>query len=197
MAMVKVTNTVMVLDRLRSSVPYWQIQHCHCHTSQSQRVQSTGLLESYIKQLCLVFDGVEVPCHKIVLAAASPVLEAMVENKMREAIESKADIKLTEVVGKGFLQYLYTSNLQEDLLKEHAPAFLSLGEMYDFPELKEMAETELMLQLDKENMVAIISIGETFRADRLLEAALKMTKANLSWLRTQVRIRVKLFHSKR
>ena len=130
------------------------------------------------------------PCHKIVLAAASPVLEAMVENKMREAIESKADIMLTEEVGKGFLQYLYTSNLQEDLLKEHAPAFLSLGEMYDFPELKEMAETELMLQLDKENMVAIISIGETFRADRLLKVALKMTKANLSWLRTQVRIRV-------
>ena len=130
------------------------------------------------------------PCHKIVLAAASPVLEAMVENKMREAIESKADIKLTEEVGKGFLQYLYTSNLQEGLLKEHAPAFLSLGEMYDLPEMKEAAETELMLQLDKENMVAIISIGETFRADHLLEVALKMTKANLSWLRTQVRIRV-------
>ena len=134
----------------------------------------------------------EVPCHKIVLAAASPVLEAMVENKMREAIESKADIKLTEEVGKGFLQYLYTSNLQEDLLKEHAPAFLSLGEMYDLPELKDMAETELLLQLNKENMVAMISIGETFRADRLLEAALKMTKANLSWLRSQVGIRVKL-----
>ena len=132
----------------------------------------------------------EVPCHKIVLAAASPVLEAMVENKMREAIESKADIKLTEEVGKGFLQYLYTSNLQEDLLKEHAPAFLSLGEMYDLPELKDMAETELVLQLDKENMVAMISIGETFRADRLLEAALKMTKVNLSWLRSQVKIGV-------
>ena len=152
---------------------------------------SSDLLEIYDKQLCLVFDGVEVPCHKIVLAAASPVLEAMVENKMREAIESKADIKLTEMVGKGFLQYLYTSNLQEDLLKEHAPAFLSLGEMYDLPELKDMAETELLLQLNKENMVAMISIGETFRADRLLEAALKMTKANLSWLRSQVRIRVK------
>ena len=146
-------------------------------------------------QLCLVFDGVEVPCHKIVLAAASPVLEAMVENKMREAIESRADIKLTEEVGKGFLQFLYTGDLQDDLLKQHTPAFLSLGEMYDLPELKDMAETELVIQLDKENMVAMISIGETFRADHLVEAALKMTKANLSWLHSQVRIRVKLFHS--
>ena len=29
----------------------------------------------------LVFDGEEVPCHKHILAAASPVFEAMVENQ--------------------------------------------------------------------------------------------------------------------
>ena len=49
-----------------------------------------------------------------------------------------------------------------------------------------MAETELLIQLDKENMVAMISIGEIFRADEILEAALKMTKANMAWLRSQV-----------
>ena len=38
----------------------------------------------------LVFEGEEIPCHKIVLAAASPVFEAMVENKHREAIENRA-----------------------------------------------------------------------------------------------------------
>ena len=53
-----------------------------------------------IMQLCLVFDGVEVPCHKIILAAASPVLKAMVENKHREAIECKANIELTKEVGQ-------------------------------------------------------------------------------------------------
>ena len=185
MAMVKVTYTVMVLDRLWLSFPYCQIQNFQWLTSHLQRV-GTELLEIYNKQLCLVFDGVEVPCHKIVLAAASPVLEAMVENKMREAIESKADIKLTEEVGKGFLQFLYTGDLQDDLLKQHTPAFLSLAEMYDLPELKDMAETELLIQLDKENMVAMISIGEIFRADEILEAALKMTKANMPWLRSQV-----------
>ena len=137
-------------------------------------------------QLCLVFDGVEVACHKIILAAASPVLEAMVENKHREAIECKADIQLTAEVGQGFIQFIYTGNLPELLLKEHPAAFLALGEMYDMRELKELAETELLIQLDKENMVAMISIGEIFRADEILEAALKMTKANMDWLRSQV-----------
>ena len=71
-------------------------------------------------------------------------------------------------------------------LKEHPTAFLALGEMFNLQELKDMAETELLIQLDKENMVAMISIGEIFRADEILEAALKMTKANMAWLRSQV-----------
>ena len=37
----------------------------------------------------LIFNGEEVPCHKHILAAASPVLEAMVKNKHREAIECR------------------------------------------------------------------------------------------------------------
>ena len=73
------------------------------------------------------------PCHKIILAAASPVLEAMVENKHREAIECKANIeltndaniKLTEEVGRGFVQFIYTGELQEGLLEEHAAAYLA------------------------------------------------------------------------
>ena len=110
----------------------------------------------------------------------------MVENKHREAIEGKADIKLTREVGQGLIQYIYTGNLQEGLLKEHPTAFLALGEMYDLPELKDMAENELLIQLDKENMVELISIGETFRAENIFEAALKMTRANMTWLRNQV-----------
>ena len=110
----------------------------------------------------------------------------MVENKHREAIEGKADIKLTREVGQGLIQYIYTGHLQEGLLKENPVAFLALGEMYDLEELKNLAETELLIQLDKENMVAMISIGDIFKADEILEAALKMTKANMPWLRSQV-----------
>ena len=134
----------------------------------------------------LVFEGEEVPCHKIVLAAASPVLEAMVENKHREAIESKANIKLSAEVGRSFLRYLYTGEVQEEVLKEHTTAFLEMGEMYELNELKDMAEKALLSQLDKENMVEMVYIGELFRAEDIFEAALKMTKINMTWLRNQV-----------
>ena len=76
--------------------------------------------------------------------------------------------------------------VQEDLLKEHAPAFLAMGELYDLQELKDMAENELLIQLDMENMVALISVGDIFRAENIFEAALKMVRANMTWLRNQV-----------
>ena len=122
----------------------------------------------------------------IVLAAASPVLRAMVENQHKEAIESKANIELSEKVGRACLRFIYTGKLDENLLKELAPAFLELGEMYDLQELKNAAEKELLMQLKKRTMVKLLLLGETFRAEQLYEAALKMTKINISWLRSQV-----------
>ena len=97
----------------------------------------------------LIFQGAEVPCHKNVLAAASPVFEAMVVNQHQEAIESKANIELSEEVGRAFVKYLYTGELDEDLLKEHAVAFLELGNQYIVQELKDLAEQEMLKQLNR------------------------------------------------
>ena len=135
----------------------------------------------------LIFAGEEVPCHKHILAAASPVLQAMVENQHRESIESRANIKLSGEVGRAFVKLIYTGCLDEELLKEQAQAFLELGEMYNLPHLKDKAEAEMLKQLKKETMVQFLSIGDFFGANKIFEAALMMTKANMGWLRGQVR----------
>ena len=49
-----------------------------------------------------------------------------------------------------------------------------------------MAEAELLVQLNKNNMVKFLSIGDTFNATKIPEAAMKMTKANMTLLRSQV-----------
>ena len=134
----------------------------------------------------LVFDGQEVACHKHILAAASPVLRALTENQHREAIESKANMSISEDIGRAFVRYVYTGKLDETILKEHAAPFLELGEMYDLEELKSLAERELLGQLNLKTMVRLLSFGELLRANELFEAALKMTKTNISWLKTQV-----------
>ena len=85
-----------------------------------------------------------------------------------------------------FVQYIYTGKMHEELLKEHAAAFLAMGELYDLQELKDMAKNELLVQLDKEDMVAMISVSDIFRAGNIFQAALKMTRASMTWLRNKV-----------
>ena len=126
----------------------------HDSAAAAAKKQNPNLLETVYNKMAytdftLVFEGEEVPCHKNILAAASPLLEAMVENKEKEAIESKANIKLSAEVGRAFVRFIYTGEVPEDIIKEHPSAFLELGEMYDFLELKSLAEKELLSQLKK------------------------------------------------
>ena len=72
------------------------------------------------------------------------------------------------------------------MLNKQASAFLAMGELYYMQELKSTAERKMLSQLDPENMVEMISIAEFFRADGLFEAAVKLTKANMTWLDSQV-----------
>ena len=53
-------------------------------------------------------------------------------------------------------------------------------------ELKDLAEGELLRQLNRKNMVELVSIGDLHNAHKIFEAALKMTKSNMAWLRNQV-----------
>ena len=48
-----------------------------------------------------------------------------------------------------------------------------------------VAEKEMLVQLDKINMVNFLSIGDLFNAGNLREASLNLTRANLGWLRSQ------------
>ena len=117
-------------------------------------------------------NGEEIPCHKHILSAASPVLEAMVENEHKEAVDGKANIKLSRDAGQAFICFIYTGTVEKELLEEYASEFLAAGEFYDMKELKDLAEVELLNKLNKENMVDMISIGELYRAEAIFEAAL-------------------------
>ena len=113
----------------------------------------------------------------------------MTEKQHLEAIESQqANLELSEEVGRAFVRFMYCGELEKGMLEMHALAFMELGEKYDVQHLKLLAEGEMLRQLDRKNMVEFFSIGSLFRANKILEAALKLTKANMAWLRSQVSI---------
>jgi len=131
----------------------------------------------------LEFEGEEVACHKVILAGASPVLGAMVRNELQEAAKGKAAIKLSAVVGKAFVRFMYLEEVEEDLLKREVVAFLELGEKYQVERLKEFAEDWMLKSLNKDNMVDFLVAADTFRARRIKAAALRLAMANKDWLR--------------
>ena len=110
----------------------------------------------------------------------------MTEKQHLEAIESQANIELSEEVGRAFVRFMYCGDLEKGMLEMHALAFMELGEKYDVQHLKLLTEGEMLRQLDRKNMVEFLYIGDLFNANKVFEAALKMTKANMTWLRSQV-----------
>ena len=132
----------------------------------------------------LICNGESVPCHKNILTAASSVFDAMLGNKMnKEAIEGKVHVEISAEVGRAFVEYIYTAKLDKDILEREAVSFLEVGDKYQVPGLKELAEEEMIVQLTRENMVKLLALSDLYRAKELREATIKFTKINMSWLR--------------
>ena len=61
-----------------------------------------------------------------------------------------------------------------------------INECYRFVVVHQRPIVDQNKQLNLKNMVILLSLGELLGADELFEAALKMTKTNMPWLKTQV-----------
>ena len=133
----------------------------------------------------LLFNGAQAECHKHILAASSPVFGAMLQGQFKENIENQCTIDVPEDIGQAFVHFIYMGKLDKDILKQEAVSLFELGERYDIPALKHLAEGEMLKQLNKDNMLEMLTLGNLFKAKTIFEAALEMTKANLSWINSQ------------
>ena len=98
----------------------------------------------------------------------------MIRNKKNR--EGEVDMNISAEVGRAFVVFIYTAKLNKEILAKEAVSFLELGDEYQMPGLKELAEEEMMTQLSRENMVKLLAISDLYRAKELREAAIKFTK---------------------
>jgi len=158
--------------------------------TRKQKCCAGGVLENIYKKMkdadfALLCDGDPIPCHKNILAGASSVFDAMIGNKKnKEAVEGEVDMNICADVGRAFVEFIYTAKLDKEILAKEAVSFLELGDKYQMPGLKELAEEEMMTQLSRENMVKLLAISDLYRAKELREAAIRFTKLNMAWIRS-------------
>ena len=152
---------LMLVARLPGKMKKFEVRAISNSDSDERKRGPSTLEKVYNKMqdpdFQLICSHEQVPCHKVILAGASPVFEAMLGNKMnKEVIEAKLVMEeISAEIGRAFVQFIYTGEVEDRVLMKRAYQLLILGDKYQLPGLKELAEGEMIKQLDRDNMVKL------------------------------------------
>jgi len=127
--------------------------------------------------LTLPTTGDSLPC-----TASSPVLETLSGSKVQE---ESLDIQCSAVVGRELVRFLYTGDMEEEVLTEEVELFLKFGEVYGMDTLKQKAEHKMVEMLNTENMVTFFLAGDLYKAELIRERAKELLKQNLATVKVK------------
>ncbi|XP_065203465.1 speckle-type POZ protein-like [Planococcus citri] len=110
-------------------------------------------------------NGTEYAAHKSILAARSPVLEAMFKHDMQESRNSEVNISdISCEVFQEFLQYMYTDKTPDkNMVKE----LLVVADKYQVDCLKLLCEEIILRQLSEKNALDLLYFADLHTAERL------------------------------
>ncbi|KAL7303982.1 hypothetical protein TKK_0003638 [Trichogramma kaykai] len=115
-----------------------------------------SFLNEEFSDVKLIVEEQEIPAHKIVLAAASPVFRAMFTHDMLENLENSVKIMdITENIVNEMLRFIYTGKFdatETDKIIE----LLAVADKYQIDSLKIRCEKMLHADLSSENAIDIL-----------------------------------------
>ena len=150
---------------------------------QPQVFQAVGKLfqqECYV-DIMLVAEGHSIPCHKVLLAAASEYFH----NKMTASLEGNSENhNLLEIENIKFqtlqlvVSYLYTGYI--NITMDNAREVIAASKLLKLESLLQRCEVHLMDAADTINCITCFKIGTVHAMDRLRQAGLKLMVGNFS-----------------
>jgi len=122
-------------------------------------------------------DGQQFSCHKLLLAARSPVFEGMLASGMAESAGNEMTLTdLSPTMIADMLAYIYTDTVQN--LAEKARDLLPVAEKYQLVGLKNKCCTALLKEIKLETAVELALLADLYGVKDLREAALRFIVAN-------------------
>eukprot|EP00933_Yihiella_yeosuensis_P070564 TRINITY_DN78684_c0_g1_i1.p1 TRINITY_DN78684_c0_g1~~TRINITY_DN78684_c0_g1_i1.p1 ORF type:complete len:323 (+),score=52.24 TRINITY_DN78684_c0_g1_i1:29-970(+) len=112
--------------------------------------------------------------HSSVVAACSPVLEAMLSSQMIEAINSSVRVDAESSTVSAFLRFAYVGDLSCE--PSQIPELLKLAHQYEIPALIEMCCAAMVKHVDAETAVPFIRVLRILEGDPL-----KLPRSNPAW----------------
>lgn len=152
---------------------------------QQYKVQASNFAQNFetmlfcerFSDVTLIVEEKEIKAHKIVLAARSPVFDAMFNSTMKENLESRVDIddfSYDEI--QELLRYIYTGKVPK--LQEQTNRLLVMSDKYDLAELKTMCEQALGANLSIETAGSMLILADTYDAAQLKAHAMQFILCN-------------------
>lgn len=128
------------------------------------------MMKSKIPDVQFIFEGnadeeaTKIPAHKDVLAAMSPVFNAMFNSELKE----KGDVKIVDASAAAFeefLQFFYKDQVK--LTMENIDDVLNLANKYDVSDYFQMAIEFLKEHLNNENLIWGLQLAVKYESDDL------------------------------
>ena len=146
-----------------------------------KRRSSWVLEETFLHQMSttdfsLECEGGEtIPCHSLVLRAASQAFRGMLEQHG----EARVALQCSAQVGRALLSFLYMGEIEDTLLVE----LLRVADMLLVEELRRRVEARMVASLARTNMVEFLLAGEAHNGAWVRGEAKVYVRANLAWLK--------------
>ncbi|XP_002735147.1 speckle-type POZ protein-like [Saccoglossus kowalevskii] len=127
--------------------------------------------KSSFSDVTLSVSGREYQAHKAILAARSPVFNAMFEHEMEEKKLNRVEITdVDHEVLREMLRFIYTGKAPN--LEKMADDLLSAADKYALERLKVMCEEALCTNLSVENVCDVLVLADLHSADQLKGVAI-------------------------
>ena len=120
-----------------------------------------------------VFD-----CHQVILSARSPVFRVMFQAEMEEKNTRKVEIpEFHPPTVLSLLTFIYTGKTPN--LEEHAEDLLMAAEKYQLDQLKSICSKKLYNNIEINNCLNYLVIGDLYRAGNLKKDSLQFITRNM------------------
>ncbi|XP_057322669.1 kelch-like protein 7 isoform X2 [Microplitis mediator] len=127
----------------------------------------------------LIIGDEELPSHKIILSAHSPVLHAMLTTDMKEGRENRIEIKnFTADIIAEMLEYFYSGESEASRDVGAALRILEVADMYQVQNLKNICEETLRKNINFNTVLCIIDAADDYDLPELRKLSMDFILEN-------------------
>ena len=137
-------------------------------------------LDQETSDIVILCQGEQIPAHKCILSARSPVFRAMMQANMLESIKREINIEVDDKdVLFEMLRFIYTAKVGDGFSK--IKELLVLADKYEVVELLKYCGKNLAATLSNENALQLGVFAETHNAENLMKHCIHYVWKNMPY----------------